>query len=190
MADENLDSIIEDLATRSRADISSSGKLPQKDARRWHAELFPLLAGRLSAREQRRLAKYIIQEFSLGEFPERLNLFTYEDAKLSVFAKTLPCLKSDGKSRFYVPGDLWYFNKLSEDEFLIGRFDGVGHGVEAGAIVLAAKMYIEEEIGRKVFSPREIALKLHKKIQKLRDISSTTLSLTYLGEQKARITHA
>ncbi len=132
----------------------------------------------------------MIKKLVDDEYPEGLLEFEYTSpGKLAVYAKTVPCLKSDNKNRFYLSGDSWVFKKLSSVDFLVGKLDGMGHGPKAGVIVLAAHMYLDELVGQGLYDPAQITNRLNDELHGLQEgICFTTLSLSFIRERRARMT--
>ena len=84
----------------------------------------------VSSTEIDSLVGYILSQLVTGRYCERNLRYSYEDDNMVYAARSVPALKK-GSTRYFMSGDSHFFYRVGEGQYLMGRMDGMGHGVEA-----------------------------------------------------------
>ncbi|MBW2973864.1 serine/threonine-protein phosphatase [Candidatus Woesearchaeota archaeon] len=183
MNDEELDTRVELLTTKAQ----QGDRTAKTQLRELIFSLFDEPASDQIEKEIAETIEFILNKLIIENHCEKNKTSSFKDDYLSYFGRSIPAPKSSG-GRFYVCGDTQFFCKLGAGKYVLGRLDGMHHGVSAGLTVLTARKYIDDFIKKGIHSPNEIAKRLSDKmylIPKKGASAFTTLFVSILDDSTA-----
>ncbi len=186
MDPEELDATVESLIKRIRSRRSGPRKHKlQKD-------LQDIVSSFISQSRSERdlLTDFIVNKLVKERYPENIHEYEKNFQEFHFYAKSQPSLRLHGKGRYYLSGDSWILKKIQKGIYLLGRMDGMGHGVSACITVLSAHKFLDDIVNKGIYSPDQIAGSMNELIFQLQGQTTyTTMLLTLLDDREIKITN-